>query len=409
MARHAATAEPAFPKRRDLRARDAHRAEDSGSVPAVPLPELEVPSPLRVTPLVSHAAAILAPESADPAAGAPAARPSVGTRPSTTTAATSAPESRTPQTPHTRPTPVAAAPVRTASVTSAPAEPPQPLPQVEPVVEALPTRPIDLFPAPSQRTISPRGVFLPPVSPLLQGTTPVSAASCGATPPAPRTSRLKRAVGFTGAALAAGALGLTMALPGVQLLGDDSATGTAAHAQLLDPVDGGEAGGSFEALNSVRAEIGDTPGTFWNYTDAEVQYPFAQTVPLSDPFGERLWPVAGMHDAQDFAAPDGTPIQAIARGTVTEAGFASDGCGFGLKLEHDIDGQKVTSRYCHMQNNSHSYTVGDVLEVGDPVGRVGNTGLSFGAHLHFALTVNGQAVDPMPFLLKYNRESRPQR
>ena len=59
-----------------------------------------------------------------------------------------------------------------------------------------------------------------------------------------------------------------------------------------------------------------------------------------------------------------------------------------------------------MQYESHAYAVGDVIRVGDPVGRVGNTGLSFGSHLHFALTVDGERTDPMPFLLKYNRATR---
>ncbi len=217
----------------------------------------------------------------------------------------------------------------------------------------------------------------------------------------PRRSRMAAMIAICGVA----ALGLTMALPGVRFGESDSAAAAALQAQLLS-TSGNDGTTSFDALNTVNVTAGDGAQTFVNFTDAAVQFPFADSVPLTDPFGERSWPVAGFHDAQDFAAPDGAPIQSIADGTVVEAGNTSDGCGFGLKTEHVIDGHTVTARYCHMQYESHAYAVGDVIRVGDPVGRVGNTGLSFGSHLHFALTVDGERTDPMPFLLKYNRATR---
>lgn len=131
--------------------------------------------------------------------------------------------------------------------------------------------------------------------------------------------------------------------------------------------------------------------------DSKVRYPFDQEVVLTDGFGYRTAPVEQFHDAQDMAAPHGTPIRAIAGGVVIEAGFANDGCGFGLKLQHLVDGQTLTSRYCHMESNSHSYQIGDTINIGDLAGRVGNTGLSFGPHLHLALRLNGDPIDPMPY------------
>lgn len=131
--------------------------------------------------------------------------------------------------------------------------------------------------------------------------------------------------------------------------------------------------------------------------DSKVRYPFDQEIVLTDGFGYRTAPVEQFHDAQDMAAPHGTPIRAIASGVVIEAGFANDGCGFGLKLQHLVDGQTLTSRYCHMADSSHSYQIGDVINIGDPAGRVGNTGLSFGPHLHLALRLNGEPIDPMPY------------
>jgi murein DD-endopeptidase MepM/ murein hydrolase activator NlpD len=95
-------------------------------------------------------------------------------------------------------------------------------------------------------------------------------------------------------------------------------------------------------------------------------------------------------------------VRSIADGTVIESGATSDGCGFGLKISHRIDGQDVASRYCHLAT-APVVAVGDRVRVGQFVGLVGSSGLSFGAHLHLVVEVNGKAVDPMPFIAKYNK------
>lgn len=133
-------------------------------------------------------------------------------------------------------------------------------------------------------------------------------------------------------------------------------------------------------------------------SDTKLRYPFDQTMPLTDGFGYRTAPVAQFHDAQDIAAANGTPIRIIGDGVVVEAGWANDGCGFSLKVQHLVDGQDLTSRYCHMEGESHAYQVGDRVSSGDEAGRVGNTGMSFGSHLHLALRLNGEPIDPLPFI-----------
>lgn len=132
--------------------------------------------------------------------------------------------------------------------------------------------------------------------------------------------------------------------------------------------------------------------------ETKLKYPFNQTMPLTDGFGYRTEPVAQFHDAQDIAAANGTPIRSIGNGIVIEAGWASDGCGFSLKIQHKVNGQSLTSRYCHMESESHSWKVGDPIKLGDQVGRVGNTGMSFGSHLHLALRLNGEPIDPLPYI-----------
>ena len=47
--------------------------------------------------------------------------------------------------------------------------------------------------------------------------------------------------------------------------------------------------------------------------------------------------------------------------------------------------------------------MGQEVEVGDYVGRVGNTGTTTGAHLHLGIVVNGVAVDPFDWLKKHTR------
>ena len=137
--------------------------------------------------------------------------------------------------------------------------------------------------------------------------------------------------------------------------------------------------------------------------NTKLRMPFDHDWPLTDGFGYRVVPVEQFHDAQDFAAPSGTPILAIGSGVVIEAGWDSDGCGFGLKLQHKVDGNVLTSRYCHLLSGSHAYSVGDRVELGEEIGQVGNTGLSFGPHLHLALRLDGVQIDPIPYI-----QSKPQ-
>lgn len=139
-----------------------------------------------------------------------------------------------------------------------------------------------------------------------------------------------------------------------------------------------------------------------NLTSTKLRYPFEQQVAHTSGFGYRVAPVAGFHDAQDFGAPAGTPILIIGDGVVVQAGWENDGCGWGLKVQHNVDGDDVTSRYCHMEQSSHSYKVGDLVSSGDIAGRVGNTGLSFGPHLHLELRLNGEPTDPLPLIAKHS-------
>lgn len=236
---------------------------------------------------------------------------------------------------------------------------------------------------------------------------PRRAAEERAAAPVRRQRRTFRRVVASACALSC-ALGL-LATTVIPLLGGEAPapqTSEELPSQQLAVADGFAVHDSFDALGSISAEVTGDPVDFINFTDAAIQFPFASGQALTDGFGPRSYPVAGFHDAQDFAAPAGTTVQAIARGKVVASGPNSDGCGFGVLLQHVIDGEKVTSRYCHMEWDSNDLVVGQSVDVGDPVGRVGATGLAFGAHLHFVLEIEGEAVDPMPFLTERNRRTR---
>lgn len=199
---------------------------------------------------------------------------------------------------------------------------------------------------------------------------------------------------------------LTLSLPAV----DHSAESSAVADQLQELTADNTAQStidieSFESVDEleVAAEAATLrANTFTNEPTAAVQYPFDVGVPITDGFGPRDFPVSGFHDAQDFAAGYGAAVRAMAAGTVIESGTTTDGCGFGLKIKHRIDKHDVMSRYCHLAAEP-IVKVGDKVAPGQFVALVGATGLAFGPHLHFVVQVDGAAVDPMPFLAKYNK------
>lgn len=157
-------------------------------------------------------------------------------------------------------------------------------------------------------------------------------------------------------------------------------------------------GEQLAALRSMR--IADT---FRNNPAGTIQWPFPVGVPISDGFGYRVAPTAGAstdHLGVDFTPGAGVPIQIIADGVVRQVVSRDDGgCGVNVTIDHMIGGQLVTSTYCHMQAGSVRVSAGQRVAVADIVGRVGNTGISTGAHLHFEIRLNGtEPVDPVAWL-----------
>ncbi len=97
------------------------------------------------------------------------------------------------------------------------------------------------------------------------------------------------------------------------------------------------------------------------------------------------------HRGIDYAAPVGTPIKAVAHGTVEFAG-RQGGYGNVVILAHR-DG--VTTVYGHMHGFSPKIRKGARVNQGEVIGTVGMTGLATGPHLHYEFRVSGVHVDPM--------------
>ena len=113
--------------------------------------------------------------------------------------------------------------------------------------------------------------------------------------------------------------------------------------------------------------------------------------PLTSPFGWRAFDNAH-HNGADFGAPEGTPIFAAEAGTVVISGF-SHSAGNWVVINH---GGGLVTMYMH--NSVNQVSVGQQVARGQQIALVGNTGFSFGAHLHFQVEINGVPVNPMQFL-----------
>ena len=145
-----------------------------------------------------------------------------------------------------------------------------------------------------------------------------------------------------------------------------------------------------------------TAATFINDIHSEIQWPFGEGVPITSDFGPRT-PICfdgenctkPFHNGIDFTPGEGTPIQAITEGVVTNVSPNNGGYGHHVTIDHQIDGATVTSLYAHMIDGSSPMVVGQKVYTGDLVGNVGSTGQSTGAHLHFELLVNGESINPM--------------
>jgi murein DD-endopeptidase MepM/ murein hydrolase activator NlpD len=113
--------------------------------------------------------------------------------------------------------------------------------------------------------------------------------------------------------------------------------------------------------------------------------------PVTSNYGLRMHPILGyarMHRGLDFRAGMGSPIIAVADGTVARAGWAG---GYGNQVRLNHAGGLATS-YSHMSRIA--VAPGSRVRQGQLIGYIGTTGLSTGPHLHFETYRNGVPINP---------------
>lgn len=146
------------------------------------------------------------------------------------------------------------------------------------------------------------------------------------------------------------------------------------------------------------------PGGSPDPTPGEWQWPFQYSryvLSIKEAqFGMRVNPVTGvyrLHAGLDFGGGGigGLDIPAAAGGKVIHAGL-NGGEGYSVHIDHGTGG--FTTRYFHMVQGSMVVSVGDTVTKGQKLGKVGSTGNSTGAHLHWETRVNGEPVNPRDFM-----------
>ena len=140
----------------------------------------------------------------------------------------------------------------------------------------------------------------------------------------------------------------------------------------------------------------DNTGTDTSNGSGIFGWPLPGISKVSSKFGPRKAPCAGAstnHGGIDIGAASGTPILAYAGGEVVQNTFHSKAGNY-IKIDH---GNGVATRYLHMVKKS-PLAVGTIVQAGQEVGQVGNTGVGTGAHLHFEIHINGTKVDPLLYV-----------
>lgn len=127
-------------------------------------------------------------------------------------------------------------------------------------------------------------------------------------------------------------------------------------------------------------------------------YPLAGAYSKGRGFGHN--PVIGCgfcstdHQGYDMAQGCGATIYAAGSGTVLTAGNYQ-GYGNAVRIDH---GDGLVTIYGHMQWDSLRVSVGQPVTAGTPIGAEGNTGKSFGCHLHFEVRQSGTPIPPEPLM-----------
>jgi len=199
---------------------------------------------------------------------------------------------------------------------------------------------------------------------------------------APVAPRSRYAAVFTTAVVGAGvvALGSGAAFEDAKLNRDQAALSELAAA--------------FESRAEAAERASRTDRSEGGLATSVAEAPDMWLLPLSDysyssSYG---WRWGRMHNGIDLAAPQGTPVYAMHGGTVILSGWYA-GYGYAVIIDH---GDGVETLYAH--NSQLLVSEGQEVSAGERITLIGNTGYSFGPHLHLEVHVNGVPQEPIGWL-----------
>jgi murein DD-endopeptidase MepM/ murein hydrolase activator NlpD len=207
---------------------------------------------------------------------------------------------------------------------------------------------------------------------------------------APTPPRARYAAVVTTAFVGAGvvALGTAAAMPDMKT--DSTTLAANATSAAFGATDGATRQASLDRAN--RSDDRTAAATTLDQLAPDLWLLPLKNYTVSSPFGNR-W--GTLHPGVDLAANEGTPYFAAHSGIVKLARYAG---GYGNCIEIDT-GNGITLVYGH--SSALLVHEGQRVEAGDVIGLVGNTGYSFGDHLHFEVQQHGSAINPVPFMLAH--------
>lgn len=138
-------------------------------------------------------------------------------------------------------------------------------------------------------------------------------------------------------------------------------------------------------------------GGYYNfaYSGAKFCWPGVGATIISSRYGKRA--LNGWHNGIDLCRPGGSlgaPVVAAESGKVVYVGYESMG-GNVIRIDH---GNGLSTLYAHLRSGSTCVRAGQYVTRGQQIAQIGDTGFVTGPHLHFEVRVNGNRVDPAPYL-----------
>jgi len=139
------------------------------------------------------------------------------------------------------------------------------------------------------------------------------------------------------------------------------------------------------------------------------RFPLKGNFPFGDPGSRFGAPRSGhSHQGQDISAPEGTKVVAPRGGRVKTVAYQAEGAGHYVVIDGAGEGRDYA--FMHLQEGSIRVRQGKWVRTGKWIGNVGNTGRSFGAHLHFEIWAGpwyggGEPIDPFRLLRAWDRWS----